>query len=161
MFLRFVWLSGLSAGLWNESSLVQFLIWAVAWVAGQWPGLRARCFSHTMFIYPSLFPSLFLSLKINTVFKIRKKEYCFSWGYRELIHWVFHFSFSVKRLSLVRLKNSTLKNLTIFVIMQASGAWWCCLWVWDFWGKIMLWTTRIVCLLLLLRYNHYARKFTF
>ena len=39
---QLVWLTGLSVGLWTKGSLVQLLIGAHAWVAGQVPSEGAR-----------------------------------------------------------------------------------------------------------------------
>ena len=57
-----VWLSGLSAGLQTKGSLVQFLVRAHAWVAGQVPSEGHVRGNHTL-MFLSLSPSLSLSLK--------------------------------------------------------------------------------------------------
>ena len=77
-----VWLSGLSTGLWTKGSPVWFPVRAHAWVAGQVPswGVCVWCFSCTsMFLSQidvslPLFPSLPLSLKIESFFKKRAKS---------------------------------------------------------------------------------------
>ena len=68
-----VWLSGLSAGLQTKGSLVQFLVRAHAWVAGQVPSEGHVRGNHTL-MFLSLSPSLSLSLKkkINKIFKTHK-----------------------------------------------------------------------------------------
>ena len=70
-----VWLSGLSAGLQIKKLQVQFPVRAHAWVTGQVPsrGRVQEATTHCCF-FPSLSPSLPLSLKINKNFYL-KKEY--------------------------------------------------------------------------------------
>ena len=59
-----VWLSGLSAGLQTKGSLVQFPVSTQAWVVGQVPS-RGRTGGNQTSMFPSVFLSLYLSLKIN------------------------------------------------------------------------------------------------
>ena len=73
-----MWLSGLSASLWNKGSLVRFPVREHAWVVGQVPSWGAREATIHWCFAPSLPPNL--SLKINKISLKKKKEYkkCFS-----------------------------------------------------------------------------------
>ena len=60
-----VWLSGLSAGLWTESSLVQFSVRAHAWVAGQVPHWGQVRGNQWMYLSTMMFLSLSFSLPFS------------------------------------------------------------------------------------------------
>ena len=59
-----VWLSGLNARLLSKESQIRFPVRAHAWVADQVPS-RGRMRGNQTLMFPSLSPSLPLSLKIN------------------------------------------------------------------------------------------------
>ena len=65
--------------LWTKGSLVGFPVRAHAWVVGQVPN-RGQRGNHTL-VFPSLSPSLPLSLKINKIFKdkLRCKSNQMTW----------------------------------------------------------------------------------
>ena len=63
-----MWLSGLSAGLKTKQSLVQFPVWAHAWVAGQVPSRGCVRGNHTL-MFLSLSFSLPSPLSKNKILK--------------------------------------------------------------------------------------------
>ena len=79
-----VWLSGLNASLPTKGSWVQFPVMAHTWVAGQVPS-RGRVRGNHTSMFLSVFPSLHLSLKINNIFKIKKK--LFNRFHGRIRHW--------------------------------------------------------------------------
>ena len=70
-----MWLSGLSASLQTEGSLVRFSVRTHAWVAGQVPRRGQGRGNHTL-MFLSLSPSLPLSLKIKSFKTILKRVSC-------------------------------------------------------------------------------------
>ena len=68
-----VWLSGLSASLWNKGLLVRFPVRALAWVAGQVPS-RGHMRDNNTLKFLSLSFSLPSSLKINKIKSLKKSR---------------------------------------------------------------------------------------